>query len=47
VAWSDVAWSDAAQDDTGDAPVVSDGDLGLLESALGIDDATTDPTASP
>jgi serine protease AprX len=47
VAWSDVAWSDAAQDDAGNAPVVSDGDLGLLESALGIDDATTDPTASP
>ncbi|HEY2373783.1 MAG TPA: S8 family serine peptidase [Gaiellaceae bacterium] len=47
VAWGDVAWGDAAQDGTQDAPVVSGGDLSELEGALGIDDATADPTASP
>ena len=47
VAWGDVAWGDSAQDGTEDAPAVSDGDLTQLEGALGIDDATADPTASP
>ena len=47
VAWGDVAWSDAAQDGTEDAPAVSGGDLSQLEGALGIDDPTTDPTATP
>ena len=47
VAWGDVAWSDSALDGTEGAPVVSGADLAQLEGALGIDDATADPTASP
>lgn len=45
VAWGDVAWSDSAQDGTEDVPAVSGTDLNGLESALGIDDATADPTS--
>jgi subtilisin family serine protease len=45
VAWGDVAWGDAAQDGTEPAPVVSEGDAGELEDALGIDDASADPTS--
>jgi serine protease AprX len=47
VAWGDVAWGDAAQDGAEDAQLVSGDDASRLESVLGIDDSTTDPTASP
>jgi serine protease AprX len=47
VAWGDVAWGDAAQDGPEAAPLVSGDDESTLEDALGIDDATADPTASP